>query len=105
MSTDEREIIAYLKTVPSLFVTGREISRRVGGRERFELDSRWATPILRRMVEKKWLECDVSGHYRLRQEDPKKKKSKKHLSPQMLRILQNSGKNFDGISLDDTGEI
>ena len=105
MSTDEREIIAYLKTVPNQLVSGREISRRVGGRERFELDSRWATPILRRMAERGWLESDPIGHYRLRQEDPKKKKSKKHVSPEMLKILKKSGKSFDGISLDDAGEM
>jgi len=105
MSTDEKAIIDYLKSCRHGFVSGREISRRAGGKRRYEEDNSWATRILRGMVNKDWLETDPGGHFRIPPEtDSRKKKPiRRHLSPQMRHILENSGRNFDGIVIDEGG--
>ena len=101
MNADEKAIVDYLKTWPSSFVSGREIARKVGGKHRYEEDRGWAVRILAKLVTDGLLEKDHLGYFRIRQEDPKKRKTRKHISPQMLRILKNSGKNFESIVIDD----
>jgi hypothetical protein len=101
MTSDEKAIITYLRNWPNTFISGREIARKVGGRRRFEDDRGWAKPILQRMVQNGSIETDQLGQYRTRAEDPKKKEPKKHVSPHILRILRDSGKNFESIVIDD----
>ena len=105
MNSDETAILDYLKSWPGAFVAGREIARRVGGKKRYADDRGWAVPILREMVTKDLLESDTMGHYRLKPEenDRKKKKNRlrRHVSPQILRILRNSGKSFESIVIDE----
>ncbi len=38
MNSDEKDIIDYLKGWPNSFVSGKEIARKVGGKERYEDD-------------------------------------------------------------------
>src|SRR5262249_48702027 len=101
MNAEEKEIYDYLKTWPNLYISGREIARRVGGKSRYEEDRFWGVPILATMVNKGWLEADFTGAFRIKREDRKKNKFKRHVSPQMIRILKSSGKSFDTIVLDD----
>jgi hypothetical protein len=101
MTADEKAIIIYLKNWPNTFISGREIARKVSGRRRFEEDRGWAKPILLRMVQNGMIETDQLGQYRTKAEDPKKKQPKQHVSPQILRILKNSGKNFESIVIDE----
>lgn len=107
MNADEKAIIDYLKGWPNTFVSGREVARKVGGKERYNEDRGWALPILGQMVRLGMLEADQYGYYRLRVES-RKKREKTHVSPQILRILKSSGKSFGTFNLDsdeDDSEI
>jgi hypothetical protein len=99
MDADEREICIYLKSWSGVFISGREIARRAGGRRRFRDDPNWASPVIARLVEKKIIEDDAGGHYRLIPRE--KNKVKKWVSPQIKKILEQSGKTFDVGDLDD----
>ena len=91
MEQDEREICAYLKTLPGQFVSARDIARRAGGKRRHQDDPYWAAPVLARLLDKKVIETDSTHHYRLVIKEDKKKR-RKWISPQMKRILESSGK-------------
>jgi hypothetical protein len=93
MDADEKAIIDYLKSWSEQFVSGKEICRRAGGKWRFREDPEWAGPVLTRLVERGHIESDSTGHYRLVRSS-KEKKDKKWVSPQMRKILEQSGKDF-----------
>jgi hypothetical protein len=95
MDSDEREIYDYLKTWPKVFVSAREISRRAGGKRRFRDDPHWAKPALTRLVEKGLLEVDSFGHYRIKPAETRAKRQR-WVSPQIARILRDSGRKFGG---------
>lgn len=58
------EILAYLKTDSGRFVSLAEISRRAGGRRRFEESPSWAKRLLPPLVEAGLVEMNARGHYR-----------------------------------------
>jgi hypothetical protein len=97
MNGDEKAIVDYLKTWPNVFISGREVARRVGGKKRYEEDRYWAVPILTELVRKNVLDVDHMGHFRYRRPD-KKKRFGRHVSPEILRILKTSGKKFDDVT-------
>ena len=104
MEAEEKEICEFLKAWPGQYVSGREIARRAGGKWRYRDDPNWATPVLVRMVEKQLLESDAGGHYKLLPKE-KKKKPKRWLSPEMKKILEQTGKDFsEGADVDAPGE-
>jgi hypothetical protein len=95
MTGDEKEILDYLKNWPNLFISPKEIARKVGGRKVDGDDRFWAVQILKNMAEKGWVEADYLGHYRVRAvETVKSRKKERYVSPQILKILKESGKNF-----------
>ena len=96
MDADERDVCLFLKSFPGQFVSFKDISRRAGGKRRYREEPEWASPVLAKLVEKAIIESDATGHYRLkaRVEDPK---VNRWLSPQIRRILEKSGKEFDGV--------
>ena len=94
MDAEEREVCIYLKSWSGVFVSGREIARRAGGKGRFRQDPNWAGPVLARLVEKGYVESDAGGHYRLTPKE-KKERAKKWVSPQIKKILEQSGKVFE----------
>ena len=94
MDADEREICFYLKSMPGQFISGREIARRAGGKQRFRYEPDWAVPILARLVEKKIIEGDAAGHYRLIPRE-RRNQARKWASPQIKQILEQSGKDFE----------
>jgi len=96
MDADEREISLYLKGFPGQFVSYAEISHRAGGKRRYRQEPEWATNVLARMVEKGILESDSTGHYRLKTR-VRKETTSRWVSPQIRRILEASGKSFDGV--------
>ena len=104
MNADEKAIINYLKGWPNTFVSGKEIARKVGGKERYEDDRGWALPVLAQMVRLGILEADHYGYYRLKLEDNNKKRQKTHVSPQILKILKSSGKSFGTFVLEEDEE-
>ena len=97
MDADEKEISDFLKSYPNQFVSAREICKRAGGKWRFREDDKWALPVLQRMLEQQLVEADTTGHYRLIPDKKKKDKKKWWASPDMKKILQQSGKQFDNV--------
>lgn len=95
MDADERDVVTYLKGWRDQFVSYKEIARRAGGKHRYRYDPDWAVPVLARLVERRLVESDSTGHYRL--PPVPKKEQKKWLSPQVRKALEASGKNFDGV--------
>jgi len=59
------EIIAYLKTDPGRFVSLPEISRRAGGRVRFEESPGWARNLMSPLLDAGLIEVNARGHYRV----------------------------------------
>jgi hypothetical protein len=100
VQADEKAIIDYLKGWQSSFVSAKEIARKVGGKGRYADDRGWALPILAQLVRDGVLETNQLGGFKLKQEDVRKKRHEKHVSPQLLKILKSSGKSFDGIIID-----
>lgn len=104
MDVDEREIFLFLKTYGADFVASREICRRAGGRKRYHEDHEWAKPILIRMAERGILESNSEGQYRVK--PTAKKKEGRWMSPDIAKILKESGvepeeKGQEGIGSDD----
>src|SRR5579872_4776446 len=98
MTQDEKAILEYLKSYRNTFVAGKEISRKVGGKKRYDEEGDWALPILVAMVDGRLVESDSLGHYRLKPYDGKKKKERTYVSPQIIAILKKSGKNVDHLT-------
>src|SRR4051812_42708314 len=94
MDADEKSICLFLRSFPGQFVSGREIARRAAGKWKFRQDGHWAVPILIRLVEKGAIERDSSGHFRLLAREKKQQRDKKWASPQMKKLLEQSGKDF-----------
>jgi hypothetical protein len=101
MDSDEREIYYYLKSWKDHYISVLEICRRAGGKKRHRQDPEWAKPVLVRMLEKGIVETDPAGHYRLKPMAPKGRKAKRWVSPQVAKILKESGKDFQEITMDE----
>ena len=99
MQPEQREICAYLKSLPGQFVSAREIARRAGGKSRHRENPHWAAPFIAQLLEQKVIETDSAHNYRLVVKEDKK--PKKWVSPQMKRILEQSGKDFTHIISDE----
>jgi len=100
MDADEREIFQFLKSWGGEFIAAREVCRRAGGRRRFAEDPEWALPVLHRMVERGILESNATGQFRIKPV-PKKNKGDKHknwVSPDIAKILKESGVEVEGAS-------
>ena len=95
MDGDEREIFYFLKSRGEEFVNAKEIARRAGGKKRFYEDPEWAKPILVRMTERGILEGDALGRYRVKPVG-RKGKDKRWVSPDIAKILQESGVEVEG---------
>ena len=65
LSAEASEIIAYLKTANGKFVNLAEISRRAGGKRRFEDTPDWAKNLMSPLVDAGFLEVNSRGHYRV----------------------------------------
>ena len=96
MDADEQAICDYLKSWPRQFISAKEICRRADGKQRFRDEPDWAIRVLLRMAEKGFVESDAAGHYRLPPPE-KKERPKKWVSPEIKKILEESGKKFDDI--------
>ena len=95
MDADEREIYYFLKSWRHEFLSSREICRRAGGKRRFRNEPEWAKGPLVRMVERRILDMDPAGHYRLKPPPADwDKRKRRWASPQVTQILRNSGKDF-----------
>lgn len=103
MDADEREVYQFLKPFGSEFINAREICRRAAGRRRFHEDPEWAKPILQRMEERGILESNATGHFRIKPIKKNKTKNKRWVSPDIAKILQESGLEVE--SAGEQGDI
>ena len=92
MDADEREIIDYLQTFGEDWVTAKEICRRAAGRKRFNEDNNWAKPILQHMKDRRVIEGDELGRYRIK---PAPEHEEAGVSPEIEQILRESGVKVD----------
>lgn len=91
MTQDERDILTYFKNHAKRFISTREVSRQVGGRERFEEDRNWPIPSLKRLAMRGHLEHSSAGEYKLCSPDKAVRRARTYFSPQIAKILQNAG--------------
>jgi hypothetical protein len=103
MDSEEQEIFYFLKTFGEEFVNAKEIARRAGGRQKFHKNPEWARPLLLRMQERGILEHNTSGRYRIKPV-AKKNKDKRWVSPDIAKILEESGVKVEGASEVGTDE-
>jgi hypothetical protein len=64
-TADEQDVMNYMKSFPGLYVSGKEVCRRAGGKRRFRENQRWAIPILISLHVRGFVEVDEFGHFRL----------------------------------------
>jgi hypothetical protein len=98
MNYEACQIRSFLEAHPEQFVSARVIARRVGGRERFQEDPQWANPILTGMVESGCLESNAQGGYRLRKVEHTGDTTRMFLSPDVRRILEQSGMDLSKVA-------
>ena len=64
LSSDELEILDYLKSWQGNFVSLMEICRSAGNRQKFKETPNWANPLMSRLIEANMVEMNERGHYR-----------------------------------------
>ncbi len=64
LSSDELEIIAYLKSWQGKSIAMLEICRCAGSRKKFKENPHWAKCMMTRLVETKLIAVNERGHYR-----------------------------------------
>ena len=104
MTPDEQAVIDYLKQWPNTFVSGKEIARKIGGKEKAD-DRGWILSIMVQLLRLGLVEGDQYGHYKLKVEEKEEPQEEKlHIAPQILKILKSSGKRFDNVNLEAATE-
>jgi len=63
LSSDELEILEYLKSWKGKFVSMVEICRCAGGRRKFTETPHWAKALMSRLVDEKLIEANERGHF------------------------------------------
>ena len=94
MDSEEREIFQFLKTWGVDFVSYKEIARRAGGKRKFHEDPEWAKPVMARLLERRVLESDAQGRFRLK--PVTKHKATRWVSPDIAKILEDKGLKVEG---------
>jgi hypothetical protein len=105
MDADQNDICQFLKSWLGQFVSGKEICRRAGGKWRYREDEKRAMPVLQRMIESKLVEADTTGHFRLVQHHDRKNNKKRWISPEIKRILEQSGRELNAVDLESEVEL
>jgi hypothetical protein len=97
MTAHERDVYYYLKARRNEFIPLREISRRTGGKRRYRYNPDWVRPVLASMTERGILEHDGDQGYRLKPIPRKNMDGKRWVSPEIAKILKDSGKGFKNV--------
>ena len=69
LSSDELDILEYLRSNSGKFVPLLEICRRAGGRRRYEANPEWGRSLMERLVDEDLVQIDDGGHFRLKEDD------------------------------------
>jgi hypothetical protein len=70
LSAEALEVLTYLKAAPGQFVALSAITRRAGGRRRFDESPGWAKGLMAPLVEAGLIEINERGNYRLKGAEP-----------------------------------
>jgi hypothetical protein len=82
-SSDELEILEYLKSWDGKYLSLVDISRNASGRQKFREMPNWANGLMARLVEAKLVEANERGHYRyVGEAKPPQPKAAPHPLPQ-----------------------
>lgn len=68
MTTEEFEIIAFLKQFPDSYFTRKEIARHARNKDEYEANPHWAASPLASLVMQGQVVQDDRGHYKLNTE-------------------------------------
>lgn len=71
LSSDELEILAYLKSWNGKSIPMIEIARNAGSRQKFRENAQWANGLMSRLVEAKLIQVNDRGHYCIPTEEKK----------------------------------
>ena len=96
MDAEERDVYLFLKAQPEQFVPESSICRHAGGKHKSRDSPEWTKPVLRRMLERRILELDGQGNYRLTPM-PKTDERKRWIAPNIAAILKKSGPKFKNV--------
>ncbi len=96
MDADEQQIFNYLLTYGEQWVSGREISRRAGGKRRYAEDNEWARPVLGRLRGAGILEGNQAGRFRIKPELLHKDEEEQWVAPDIEKILSERGDGTAG---------
>src|ERR1051326_3328263 len=69
LSAEALDIVSFLETARDKFVSMLEISRRAGGRRRYEESPGWAKNLMPSMLAEGLVEVNARGHYRLKSDE------------------------------------
>jgi hypothetical protein len=81
LSSDELEILEYLRSWKGKSVTMIEIARNASGRQKFRESPEWANGLMFRLVEAKLVQVNERGHYSLVEEENKPANSAQPVAP------------------------
>jgi hypothetical protein len=69
LSSEELQILDYLKGYQGKFVTIMEISRRAAGRRKYEESPDWAKGLMTRLIDVELVEVNERGRYRAKPDE------------------------------------
>jgi hypothetical protein len=64
LSSDELEILDFLKSFPGAYVPIVQVCRSASSRQRYKDAPNWANPLMSRLVEARMVEVNDRGHFR-----------------------------------------
>lgn len=91
MEADEREIFDFLSCYGEEWISAKEICRKAGGKRRFNEDPNWASPVLKHLKDRRVIEGDEMGRYRI----PPAKEEEHGISEEAEKLLRESGVQLD----------
>jgi len=101
MDADEHVVFEFLKLYGEEWVSAKEICRKADGRRRFAEDNEWAKPVLVRLRDKRLVESNLTGRYRI---VPPKHEKERWISPEAKQALLESGVQVDAERADAIDE-
>jgi hypothetical protein len=79
LNEDEQIILKFLEQRGEVGASAREICRKSSTKDRWKTDERWAMPSLSSLKDKKLIETNLAGAYRIppKEEDEEEEKRRK----------------------------
>jgi hypothetical protein len=95
VTSEERDIVHFLRSAPRAYFTVREIAKRAGGKKTFAETPDWPKPHLPGLVQRGVLEMDEGGRFRIKnQVEDIEANGRKWVSPHIAKLLKKGNKDF-----------